>query len=157
VTAFQDAGFAFQGTGQFAFQTSLGTGQVGPTPAGRAGKKRKRRYTIEIDGNEFEVDSYEQAVALLEQAREAAQPLAQQTARRAEKRIRRRGKQVAISLETPTISTPDLALQELVANYREKLRRIYEQAAQSSELRELLRRKFAEEDESDAEVLLILH
>jgi hypothetical protein len=122
-------------------------------PAGK--KKPKKRYTIVIDGNEFEVDSYEQAVSLLEQAHDAAQPHAEQTARRAEKRIRRKGKNVAITLETPTLSTPDLALQELVATYREKLRRIYEQAAQSSELRELLRRKFAEEDEDDTEVLLL--
>jgi hypothetical protein len=152
--AFQDSGFAFQGTGQFAFQTSLGTGQVGQTPAGHAGKRRRRRYTIEIDGNEFEVDSYEQAVALLERARKAAQPLAQSTAKRIEKRIRRKG-QSTLPLDTPQISTPDSALTELVAQYREKIRDVYVQAAQSAELRALLRRKFEDEDEEDAEILLL--
>jgi hypothetical protein len=151
--AFQDSGFAFQGTGQFAFQTALGTGITGPTPAGRAGKRRDRRYTIVIDEQEFEVDSYEHAVALLDRARIAAQDHAVVTARRVEKRIRRKGRTGDIS--TPQISTPDLALAEVVANYREKIRAIYVQAAQSAELRALLRKKFDDEDEDDAEILLL--
>jgi hypothetical protein len=125
------------------------------TPPQGAGKpKRRHRYTIVIDGQEFEVSSYEQAVELLDRAKAAAPALAQATAKRVEKRIRRKGKAPA-TIDTPVISTPDSALTEIVARYREQIRGIYVDAAQNAELRALLRKKFADEDEDDIEVLLL--
>jgi lipopolysaccharide biosynthesis regulator YciM len=135
-----------------AYQQELGIVADAVLLGGKA--KRKRRYTIVIDEQEFEVESYEKAVELLDRAKDAAPELAKATAKRIEKRVRRKGKAPA-TLDTPTISTPDTALAELVANYREQIRGIYIDAAQNAEIRALLRKKFDDEDEDDIEILLL--
>jgi hypothetical protein len=78
--AFQDSGFAFQGTGQFAFQTALGVEPVGghywPTE-----RKKRRDYREERDEqrrkDELELRQLiERAAGLLVEA-EATAPLSQ--------------------------------------------------------------------------------
>lgn len=150
--AFQDSGFAFQGTGQFAFQTEIG-GQVGPTPAGRPAKSRRKRYLVQIDGQDFEVDGTAEAVQLLERAKAVALRAAEQSVEREVKKSRRRKR--AIRVYTPEItSSPEIA--EAVSVYRDDIEAIYKRIAVDAEIRELMRLKMLEEDEDDA-LFVLLH
>ena len=128
---------------------------VDTRPVDAGGKKHHRRHFIEIDNQTFEVASYEEAVELLERARDAAKTHAVALSKRIEKRVRRKGS-VGGQIAVPSITTSDIGLQEVVANFREKIRNIYLEAAQQAELRELLKKRFAEQDDEEV-ITLLLH
>ena len=151
--AFQDSGFAFQGTGQFAFQTALG-GTPQETPQGGSAKrKHRKRYFVEIDGQYFEVDSQAEAEDTLRRALSIAEVVAAQATERSAKRIRRGKKALPPAL--PVIdSSPEVA--SVVDEYRERINAVYRQIAVDAELRELMRLKMMDDDDEEA-IFVLLH
>jgi hypothetical protein len=126
---------------------------VSEQPAGRA--RRRKRLAVEIDGQDFEVGSEAEARALLERAKTLAEQHAQPTVQRELKRAKRRKRAVRIS--APVISTPDPELKPLVDSYRADIEAIYKQIAVDAEIRALMRKKLADEDDEDAITALLLH
>lgn len=146
--AFQNTGHAFQFTG-FAFQQEAGV-SVG------AGRKKKRRLEVEIDGQLFPVESLEHAQALLEQAKELALKqapiVAEQVvkARLADKAPE--GKPIRVPV--PRIATPDPELANAVIQARHDIARLYREQALLQEL--MLRLRLQEIEEDDDEIMLFL-
>lgn len=152
---------AFGGFQPLAFQPAFQQIRVtvGQTPAGRGGgRKRKRRYFVEIDDETFFVESAEEAVALLAQASALAKQAAETAAAAiVEARIpqaRSLGKvkpvEIAPRIKTDVPETPELA------RAKSAIQRIYEEAAQRAELQLLLERQAADEDERDIEDLIAI-
>lgn len=126
-----------------------------PTPAGRA---RRRMVYVEIDGRPVVVGSEDEAVALLEKLEEKAEEVARVAVERASKATKRPTRKVLAdarkTLEVPRISTP--GRQDLGARYRERIREIYEQAAQAIEIAARMRDLELAIEADDEEVLLLL-
>lgn len=120
------------------------------TPAGR---KRRKRYFVEIDGQTFDVESVAEAEVLLKRATELANEVAAQATERSVKRIRR-GKKAKTPELPAIVSSPEL--ESLVDSYRDDIEAVYRQIAVDAELRELLRLKMLEEDDEDA-IFVLLH
>jgi hypothetical protein len=134
---------------------SLGPEPVRATPeGGSARRQHRKRYYVEIDGQYFEVNSQAEAEQqILERALSLATEVAEEASERSIKRVRR-GKQ-AVTPSLPSMSSsPELA--PIVDQYREKITAIYRQIAIDAEIRELMRVKFAEQDEEDA-IFVLLH
>jgi hypothetical protein len=74
VTSFSELAFFFSGE---APEPEVETGQ---TPAGRGKGRHKRRYFVEIDGKQFDVQSVEEAQELLSRARALADQAAEKAA-----------------------------------------------------------------------------
>jgi hypothetical protein len=122
-----------------------------PTPAGR---KTKRRYYVEIDGQPFEVADVHHAQALLERARETAKAHAEQLALAIVPKTRKVGKR-PVALKTPSISSPDPELREVIQSARVAINQVYRDASIDTELALLLARRLADEDEEEALLLLM--
>lgn len=120
-----------------------------PTAAG----KGKRRYVIEIDGQDFIVADQQQAVELLQRARAIAEQAAERKAVNVEKRLRKRAVVPAVSLEAPSINVP-FELREATASIVADIERLYERASIEMELR-LLLLKQQEMDDDDEDVVLL--
>lgn len=139
------AGLAYSGEPQ----------QTTQTPAGRP---RRRMVYVEIDGKPVVVGSEEEAVQLLEKLEEKAQEVARVAVERASKANKRPTRKVLAdarkTLEVPRISTP--GRQDLGARYRERIREIYEQAAQAIEIAARMRDLEMAIEADDEEVLLLL-
>jgi hypothetical protein len=152
--AFQGSGFAFQRTG-FAFQQEADGQQPYPKPAGRP-SKRKRRLEVEIDGQVFEVESIQQAQALLDRAREIAQAKALEiVSPLVEQRLRDKppeGKPIRVP--APKVYTADAELQEIVIRARHSIAKVYRQAALDAEIR--LRIQLQEIEDDDEDLLMLL-
>jgi hypothetical protein len=122
--------------------------------AGR--KRRKRRYIVEVDGQEFEVENQQQAVAVLDRAREAAQQAAEAQAEevlaKVTPRATRVGRANTIVLKPPVIDGP-AELSAEMARAREAIAKTYADAALAAELRLLLLLQQMQEDE---ETILLL-
>lgn len=123
-------------------------------PAGRP--RRKRRYIVEIDGQEFEAESPAHAQAILERARELADKAAQSQAdavvARVTRKVRSLGKVRPVALKAPEIRTDaPIDLEPILAD----LRAIYAQAAREAEIRLMMERQAAMDDEEDAITLLL--
>ncbi len=123
-----------------------------PTPAGRA---KRRRYYVEIDGVQFDVDDTEQARAILERAKTLAREAAEQSAVAIEKAHRYTTDTIApVKLSAPKIkASPELRLP--LKSVRRSMNRIYREKSVVLELRmwlELERR--LQEDEDEAMLLL---
>jgi hypothetical protein len=138
--------------GSFAGKTAAPPApEVEPvTPAGR---RKRRRYYVEIDGQQFEVESAAEAQALLERARALAERAAEEAAtkllqkRKPETRVRK------VTLLPPRVSaSPELQLD--LGPLKRDLTRIFENAAAMAEL-QLLLRKAAEEDDEEAVLWLM--
>ena len=148
--AFQGIGNAFQRTG-FAFQQELGT--VYPPPAGR---KRRRKLEVEIDGQVFEVESLDHAQALLDRAKAIALSKAAEIVEPiVEKRMASMPpKGRPIRVPAPQISTHSDELVSMVVRFRHEIAKIYRQAALDAEIR--LRLQLQEIDDDDETILLLL-
>lgn len=111
------------------------------TGAGRK-RKRRRRLVVEIDGRDFEVESVEQAVALLERAKEVA---VKQIAavRAASVRVER-----GAPIKRPSIRTDSPPLRELVREKRAQIVSLYDALLRDLEIQYLLT-KADEEDEEE--------
>ena len=141
----------------------IGGFQVGPfqpayqqvsvsTGAGRS--KRRRRYTVVIDGAEFEVENQQHAIELLSRAKELAQVEATKVAEAVVpvKTVRKTGKK-AIALQTPKISSPDPELSQIITDARNAINEIYRSAALQAELAYLMARQ---QDQDDEEAIMLL-
>lgn len=119
-----------------------------------AGKPRKRRLFVEIDGQAFEVRDIQHAQALLDRARELAQSVAQTVAAETIERVQPKGAK-PIRLPTPAIRSNDPELAPVIQQARKAINDVYRSAAIDTELAVLLARKLAEEDDEDALLLLM--
>ena len=128
-------------------------------PRTGAGKSRRQsqRVVVEIDGEDFIAESPEEAQAILDQAKEAAEEKAKVAIERATKARNRPTRKVMAdarkALELPAISAPDLG------GYAEEISRqiedIYQSAIQTIEVAALLRKRELEE-EDDEDILMLL-
>lgn len=135
-----------------------GPGAASPmTGAGRPSRTRRPRV-VEIDGEDFVVNSAEEAAALLERAREHAKALAATAVKRASEARRRPVRKVIQDarrlLETPDIKAPD-DLQPLVQQAQSDIAATYASALASVEIAALLAKRQREE-EDDEDVLLLI-
>lgn len=129
---------------------------VAPTPQAptvtQAGRK-KRRYFVEIDGQQFDVANAAEARQLLDRARALAERAAETKAQKVEAKAARAQKPRPIRIEAPKITaSPELQLD--LAPIRRDIARIYDSAAAEAELRVLLLRAI-EEDEEESILLLM--
>ena len=126
------------------------------TGAGRH-RRTRPRVVVEIDGEDFIAESSEEAQAILDQAKEAAEEKAKVAIERATKARNRPTRKVMAdarkALELPAISAPDLG------GYAEEISRqiedIYQSAIQTIEVAALLRKRELEE-EDDEDILLLI-
>jgi hypothetical protein len=102
--------------------------------------KRRRRYVVEIDGQDFEVSGPEEARALLERAKVVAETAIAkaQTTRVAPGRP---------SFNRPVIRTPDAELRPLVVEARNEITDLYDQAIRDLEIAALMRKRIEDEEE----------
>ena len=136
-----------------------GDGAEVAKPFTGAGKPRRtrQRVVVEIDGDDFIAESPEEAQAILDQAKEAAEEKAKVAVERATKARNRPTRKVMAdarkALELPAISAPDLG------GYAEEISRqiedIYQSAIQTIEVAALLRKRELEE-EDDEDILLLI-
>jgi hypothetical protein len=121
-----------------------------PTPAGRS---KRRRYYVEIDGQPFEVSSTQEAQYILDRAKALAERAAEEAAKKVEAKVSRVAKPKPIRLEKPRVRiSPELAID--TAPFIRDIGRIYDNAAALAELRVLLARA-ADEDEEESILLLM--
>lgn len=128
-----------------------------PTGGGRS--RKRRRYTVEIDGEEYDVASPAEAEAILKAKAEKA---AQEAIERAQKAERRPGRKVLAdarkSLALPTVTLPAAAPADLTAGINaslEGIRELYESTLRTIEIAALLRKQ-RQDEEDEEEVLLML-
>lgn len=120
-------------------------------PAGK-----RRRYYVEIDGQDFPVDSAAQAVELLQRARAIAEHQAESKASVAEKRLRHKPSVPTVKLAPPVI-TASPALEAEIAPLVADIERLYARAAETAELRLLMLKQLeAEAEDDDDDVLLLI-
>lgn len=117
------------------------------TGAGRK-RRRRRRLIVEIDGRDFEVESVEQAVALLERAKEVA---VKQIAavRAAPVRVER-----GAPIKRPSIRTDSDELRTVVREKRAQIVDLYNELLRDIEIQHLIAK--AEEDEEEETLLRLL-
>lgn len=121
---------------------------TGPTPAGKATRKR---YFVEIDGQRFNVNGIEEARQILQRAKALAVEVAEDQAERVERAVSL-GKVAKVSV--PAIkASPELA--EVVYPYRKAIQQAYKDAADTAEIRALMALKMLQEDDDDLMVLLL--
>lgn len=123
-----------------------------PGPAGRSRKRQNRKYFVQIDGQDFQVRSQQEAVDLLEQAAAIAERAAEQQVQQQAREAPKARKVAPIAPVVPKITTNapiDLG------PYRRAIERAYRSAAAAAEIRLLLEAKAREEDEALA--ILLLH
>lgn len=116
-------------------------GQALQKPAGR--KRRHKRLLVELDGQDFEVESVDQAVALLDRAKEIA--VAQIA------KVRTSPLRVEHGIKRPSIRTDSAPLRELVREKRAEIVSLYDQLLRDLEIQHLM----AKADEDDEEETLI--
>lgn len=104
-----------------------------------AGRSRRRRLIVEIDGRDFEVSSEAEAIELLSRAKQITQTVVEK-ARAAPTRINR-------GLQRPRISTKDLELKQAVAQAHREITQLYDDAFRDLEIRALMRKQFEDEEE----------
>lgn len=122
------------------------------TPAGR---KRKRRYLVEVDGQSFLAENESHARAILDRAAELAAQAAEEqaqeiTTKRLAKSVTRKVAPVKIQAPVITTSAPiDLG------PYQKRIDAAYKAAAELAEIRLMLERQRAIEDEEESLLLLM--
>ena len=135
--------------GQTPSVTVSGAEEYRETPAGR---RRRRRYAIEIDGRQFVTESLAEAEALLRQAQSLAPKAAERQAERIVKRAVRTGEARTVALPVPTISAPP-ELEDAARQAREQIAAAYRDAALVAEIQLLLQ---LQQELDDEEALLLL-
>lgn len=136
-------------------------GDAGPArrDLGAGRSRKRRRYTVEIDGQEYDVTSPAEAEAILKAKAEKA---AQEAIERAQRAERRPGRKVLAdarkALALPTVTLPDTAPADLTAGINaslEGIRELYESTLRTIEIAALLRKQ-RQDEEDEEEVLLML-
>ena len=116
-----------------------------PSQKGAGRSKRRRRYFVEIDGQEFDVDDIEEARQLLDKAK----ALASQVVTEARNSIT-----VKPGLKVPQIRTPNKELVPAIQEARKEIRDLYAELQRDLEIRFLIAR--ADEDEEEAVIRLLM-
>lgn len=131
---------------------SLGVQPAPDTPPVVPAGKPRRRYYVEIDGQTFPVDTPAEATQLLQRARALAEHQAEAKASVAVKRLASKPRVPVVRVTAPVIiASPELDVAPLIAD----IKRLYEKAAITAELRLLLAKQLADEDDEDDVLLLI--
>lgn len=115
-------------------------------PAAGRPKRRRRKLLVEIDGQDFEVSSEDEALALLGRAKQVAQG-AIEKARKAPVRVNH-------GVQRPRISTPDPELAEVVTKAREEIVSLYDDLNVELEIAALMRKREEEEEEAIIRLLM---
>lgn len=119
-----------------------------PASTGAGRKRRRRRLVVEIDGQDFEVESVDQAVALLERAKEVAvKQIAK--ARTAPLRVER-----GTGIKRPSIRTDSEPLRELVRQKRAEIVSLYDVLLRDLEIQHLIAK--ADEDDEEETIIRLL-
>lgn len=120
-----------------------------------AGKSRRRRYFVEIDGQQFLVNSQAEAQSLLDHAKALAERAAEKAAERVEAKRKPEKKVAPVKLDPPKIeASPELNLD--LTDIRNQLQRVYQDAALALEMRMLLQRQAEQEARDEEEALFLL-
>jgi hypothetical protein len=126
---------------------SLGDEPVS-TNKGAGRPKRRKRYLVEIDGNDFEVSGPDEAASLLERAKAVA------TQKIEEARSERSSTRVGPGIGRPRIRSRDPELTQVVTKAREEITALYDEAVRDLEIRALMRK--ADEEEEEALIRLLM-
>lgn len=111
-----------------------------------AGRPRRRRYVVEIDGQDFEVSSPAEARTLLDRAK-AITEAAIEKARAIPTRVRP-------GIDRPRIRTRDPELAPIVSKALFEIAELYDSAVRDLEIRALMR--MADEEEEEALIRLLM-
>lgn len=124
-------------------------------PGGRGQRRRGRqRFYVEIDGQQFPVDSAQEAADLLQRARALAEQQAEQKVERVTKVLRRKAQIPRVQIAAPDI-TASPEIQADLAPLIEDIRRLYKRAEETAELRLLMMKRMRDEDDEDDLLLLM--
>ena len=118
--------------------------------ASGAGKHKRRRFFVEIDGKEFEVSGPEQAKELLTQAKALIQTQIEAEAERAVIQVKG-----GVSVPKPKITTKDPELKAVVREARNEILDLYDQMIRDLEIRILMARA-EEEDEEETLIRFLM-
>ena len=139
-----------------AFRTSGGAAASG---GGKSRKQRKRRYQVEIDGEVHEVESLQEAEAVLAEAAQKATETAKLAIERAAKAKRRPVRKIVRdaekALEVPAVSVPP-SLQSYADQMIGQIRAEYQSALSAIEIAAHMAKREREIEEDDEEVLMLL-
>lgn len=116
-----------------------------------AGRSRRRRYLVEIDGQDFEVSGIDEAQALLERAKAVATKAIEKASSAPSTRVAR-GRP---GIPRPVIRTADPELKAVVRQAQFEIAEIYDSAVRDMEIRALLAKR-EEEDEEEALIRLLM-
>jgi hypothetical protein len=120
-----------------------------PEPSQKAAgrpKKQRRKLLVEIDGQDFEVSSEEEAAVLLARAKALAIQSIEK-AHAAPVRVNR-------GVQRPKISTPDLELIPVVQQARQTITSLYDDFSRDLEIAALMRKRDEEEEEAIIRLLM---
>ncbi len=139
------------------------TTYVPPVPqqsgGGKSRKPRKRRYQVEIDGEVHEVESLQEAEAVLAEAAQKATETAKLAIERAAKAKRRPVRKIVRdaekALEVPEVSVPP-SLQSYADQMIGKIRAEYQSALSAIEIAAHMAKREREIEEDDEDVLMLL-
>lgn len=147
---------ALSANAQMTFTASATAEQPADTSAKQKGagksKAKRKKYIVEIDGEDFRVESPTEAQRLLDRAREVAEE--------AVELVKEVPKKARPNLKSPRIRVrgegEDLqAIVSIVAKTRDDIRRLYRDASRTAEIAALLRKQL-EDDEEDAITVLLM-
>lgn len=116
-----------------------------PTQKGAGRAKRRRRYFVEIDGQEFDVSGPDEAAELLNKAKAIALQ---------EVETQRNATTIKPGVKIPKIRTPNAELVPVVKAVREEIRDLYAELKRDLEIRALMAR--ADEEEEEAIIRLLM-
>lgn len=122
---------------------------AGPTPAGRAKRKNRHRYFVQIDGQDFEVRDQQEAIEVLQKAAALAEVAAERRAKAV--KAKPTPKVEPVKLAPPVIKTnAPIDLEP----YRKAIEQAYRNAAIAEEMRRLLEAQMWDDEEA---AMLLLH
>ncbi|MBK8106015.1 MAG: hypothetical protein IPK42_10740 [Betaproteobacteria bacterium] len=135
------------------------TGGAAAAGGGKSRKPRKRRYQVEIDGEVHEVESLQEAEAVLAEAAQKATETAKLAIERAAKAKRRPVRKIVRdaekALEVPAVSVPP-SLQSYADQMIGQIRAEYQSALSAIEISAHMAKREREIEEDDEEVLMLL-
>lgn len=132
---------------------------LGPQPANAvvdAGRSRRRRLFVQIDGKDFEVESAQHAQALLDQAKALARQVALQ---QAEARLTvhlATNPRVRPKIERPRIVTHNPELHLIVAQTRRTISNVYKAAYRDAEIALRLAAQMRDDESDDEDLMMLL-
>jgi hypothetical protein len=119
--------------------------EVAAANSGAGRKRRKERYYVEIDGQEFEVSSPSEALSLLARARDVAEAQIE--------KARASPVRVARGIRRPRITTDSPELRAVVRQAREEITSLYDAAIRDLEIAALMK---AADEEDEALIRLLM-